>query len=301
MSQNTMPKKENNENAESIKPDNALIMFKQKLARHDRVYGVMIRELYNLSVIPLLSEAGLDFCVLDAEHGSISLKEIKEFALSARSTNLIVLVRIAKNHFDDISRIMDMGVDGIMMASVNTFNDAKQVVSNAKYPPIGSRSYGINKFLGKIGLSRVQGVISNKNHGTPKKIGKTTSADYILNSNKSTIVFIQAESPEFNKNFEAIAKLVQKGEIDGVIVGPADYSLSINKIGEYTNPTFEEYIEQILKYSLNADPKIPIGIHFNNLELTKRWAQKGTNIIIFSTLYDLLKEKLKEIIDILKD
>ena len=52
------------------------------------------------------------------------------------------IVRIAANEAWMVKRALDSGAHGIMVPLLNTAEDARRLVSSAKFPPLGTRGFG---------------------------------------------------------------------------------------------------------------------------------------------------------------
>ena len=90
---------------------------------------------------------------------------------------------------------------------VNTPQEVESIIQHVKFPPLGSRSYGVNRA---------------HNYGL-------NFDDYIKKWNESSSVIIQVESI---KAIENIEKLLEFDEIDGVMIGPYDISGSLGVPGQ---------------------------------------------------------------------
>ncbi|MHA1792076.1 MAG: HpcH/HpaI aldolase family protein [Promethearchaeota archaeon] len=250
-------------------------MLKEKIKKGKEIFGTMIQDFNTPLIIPLLNKFGFDFIVLDQEHAPINFKDIQNFVLAAKDTGIAVITRVSRNSQESISRVMDMGVDGVMVPHVDTLTDAKAIIKSVKYPPVGERSYGIRRILSRFQTS--------------------SSSEFIKKSNIETIIFIQSESRRSIHNIDDILSI---DEIDGVIAGPADYTMNLGKIGKYNDKEFENGMEIVLKSCQKKGKHF--GIHFSNLKLLKYWRKKGMNILLHGTIKTLVQERCEEILAELK-
>ena len=100
--------------------------------------------------------------------------------------------------------------------------DQKNIIQHLKFPPIGSRSYGVNRA---------------HNYGL-------NFDGYIKKWNESSTLIIQVESIEAVNNIE---KLLEFDEIDGVMIGPYDISGSLGVPGETSNQLVIEASHKVIK------------------------------------------------------
>ena len=104
-----------------------------------RKVGIMLSELSSGSLPVLFRAAGLDFFILDCEHGGFDYGAVSRIVLSARLCGITCIVRLADNGRKDIQKFMDMGADGLLLPMTNDASEIMQVVKYAKYRPVGER------------------------------------------------------------------------------------------------------------------------------------------------------------------
>ncbi len=88
---------------------------------------------------------GLDWMVIDAEHGHLDWKEILEHIRAAVRSDTVVLVRVAELNSGLIKRVLDIGADGVVVPWIETAEQLQQAVKFATYPPEGSRGIGAER------------------------------------------------------------------------------------------------------------------------------------------------------------
>src|SRR5262245_7743035 len=88
---------------------------------------------------------GLDFVVVDAEHGHLDWKEILEHLRAAVRSETVMLVRVAALNDGLIKRALDVGADGLVIPFVETADQLRQAVAFARYPPEGRRGLGADR------------------------------------------------------------------------------------------------------------------------------------------------------------
>ena len=250
--------------------------IKHKIRCKAEVLGIMIQDFTDPIIIPTLAELGYDFVVIDQEHGPSDYRTIQNLVIAALPYDMAVLLRPPKIEYEYIAKALDMGVEGLMIPHVDTAEQVRDIIQWVKYPPVGSRSYGMRRILSNIP-------------------GVNTSKEYIRRANEESVIFIQVESPTATKN---IQQLLEPKEIDGVIMGPADYTMNIGCIGEYSHPEFVTAAETVLK-ECNKRGKA-FGIHFGDLDLIKEWQQKGMRLLMYSNIKGLIKKCGADVVKVLK-
>ncbi|MBD3187221.1 hypothetical protein GF325_10360 [Candidatus Bathyarchaeota archaeon] len=251
--------------------------LKKQLQAGRSVTGIMVQDLVEPVIIPLLEACGFDFVVVDREHGPASFNQLQRLALVAKEYRIALLVRPTVGSYECIARVMDMGADGVMVPHVDTPSQAKEVIDAVKYPPVGKRGYGMRKFLSKWG------------DGMP-------SPSYVTRANEEIVVFIQVETPGA---VTRASEMIEMDHVDGIIVGPADLTLNMGLQGQYQHPRFEKHMEDVLDACKEAGKHG--GAHFGSADLALSWKHRGMNILMVGNVKGLIARQGRELVTMLQD
>lgn len=158
--------------------------------------------------IEVMSLSGFDFMVFDAEHAPTNpaLIHLQLAALSAVKTASVV--RIAAQDPTLIKSYLDLGADALMVPSIESAEQAKQVVSYMRYPPQGVRGVG--------GSMRSTDYFRN-------------AAGYYASSNANVCLMAQIETPKGLENLDAIAAV---DGVDVIFFGPNDFAANSGLLGQ---------------------------------------------------------------------
>jgi 2-keto-3-deoxy-L-rhamnonate aldolase RhmA len=250
--------------------------LRQKIKEGQDIVGIMVQDYTNPALIPVLAGAGYDFLVVDQEHGPAGHLDVQNLVLASKNVEMDIIVRSAKISYEYIAKLLDMGAHGLMVPHVDTWEQAQNVIKWSKYPPVGDRSYGMRRFLSKH--------IDFKN-----------AADYIAEANENTSIFIQVESPE---SAAVVDDLLTIKYIDGVIIGPSDLTMNLGIIGQYESEKFTGIAEKVLRSCKKHEKAF--GIHFGDINLTRKWHEKGMNILLHSNVSGLIRKMGTQVVDNLK-
>ena len=102
------------------------------LKKNDPIYGLWVT-LESASITEMAVALGLDWVVIDAEHGYLDWKDINSHISAALRSDTVVLVRIAERSTILCKRALDIGVDGIMipwMEKVEEVEEAEDLRSS---------------------------------------------------------------------------------------------------------------------------------------------------------------------------
>jgi 4-hydroxy-2-oxoheptanedioate aldolase len=115
--------------------------FRSRLAAREPLYGAW-------SVIPsplsarLLAAAGLDYVVIDLQHGGATETDLPALTSAIRLAGAAPIGRVRHAHTADIGRALDLGCEGVIVPNVDSAAQARQAASAVRYPPAGHRSAG---------------------------------------------------------------------------------------------------------------------------------------------------------------
>lgn len=206
----------------------ALKSFRRKLAAGDPVYGLWIT-LESPSLTEMAVALGIDWVVIDAEHGHLDWKEIAEHIRAAVRSDTVALVRIAERNTALAKRALDIGADGIVVPWMETAEQFEEALSDCRYPLEGRRGIG-----GERATAWGQCLV-----------------EHTAEANEHVLVVPLIES------VKAVAAVPAMCQVDGAEVlffGPADFSASAGYRGQWEGPGVAEQILQ-LKDTIRAAGK----------------------------------------------
>ncbi|WP_162917586.1 HpcH/HpaI aldolase family protein [Dongia deserti] len=175
----------------------------------------------------VMAQTGLDFVLMDHEHGQATLPAAIAQLRAIKGTGCAGLMRVPWNDMIYIKRVLDAGIQGIMVPQVNTPEEARAVVAACRYPPLGIRgaaggtrasSYGVD--MGYFGRA----------------------ADELL-------VMVQVETPQAVENAAAIAAV---DGVDVVFIGPRDLSAYMGKLNKFDDPELRALITMVEQATLKS-------------------------------------------------
>jgi 2-dehydro-3-deoxyglucarate aldolase/4-hydroxy-2-oxoheptanedioate aldolase len=90
-------------------------------------------------IAELAAVCGLDWVLLDLEHGCGSEADLPDQLRALRGGPTRGIVRVPGDRPDLVARVLDQGADGVMVPHVDRAEQAEQLVRAASYPPRGQR------------------------------------------------------------------------------------------------------------------------------------------------------------------
>eukprot|EP01136_Pigoraptor_vietnamica_P028449 Opistho-1_new@86023 len=118
--------------------------LKQKLRNRERMFAGWVSYAHP-SITETFARAGFDFMAIDMEHSTISLAEAQRIIAASQSEGVPCLPRPVSHSNDWIKPLIESGADGMLIQMVNTPEQVRALINDIKYPPVGKRSYGVNR------------------------------------------------------------------------------------------------------------------------------------------------------------
>ncbi|MDZ4689045.1 MAG: aldolase/citrate lyase family protein [Planctomycetaceae bacterium] len=194
----------------------ALKAFRRKLAASSPVYGLWVT-LEAPSVTEIAVALGLDWVVIDAEHGHLDWKEIVEHLRATVRSDTVALVRVASLDIGLIKRALDLGADGVVIPWVESAEQFRQAVAFARYPPEGLRGIGAERAT----------------------CWGQCFVEHTAEANENVLVIPIIETV---RTMRQVPLMTQVDGAEVFLFGPADYSSTAGYRGQWEGPGVAEQI-----------------------------------------------------------
>ena len=179
--------------------------FRSRLTAREPLYGAW-------SVIPsplsvrLLAAAGLDYVVIDLQHGGATEHDLPGMTDAIRLAGAAPVGRVRHAHPADIGRALDLGCEGVIVPNVDSAAQALEVAGAVRYRPAGYRSVG--------------GVLAARD----------------------PFCLVMAESAEAVDDLD---RTLDIPGVDGIYVGPGDLSLALGGQPDPDDPALSQALTRI--------------------------------------------------------
>ncbi|OCK80263.1 HpcH/HpaI aldolase/citrate lyase family protein [Lepidopterella palustris CBS 459.81] len=203
-----------------------------------------------------IARCGMDWICVDTEHGNIDDGQMHEAVAAIASCGVSPVVRIAANEAWMVKRALDAGAHGVLVPLLYTADDARRLVSSAKFPPLGTRGFG-SPFP--------TGTFNNE-----------SLTEYLQQANDALVTIVQIETKEALENVNAIAATPG---VDVLLIGPFDLGNNIGHpiLDGIMHPNLHNAISRI-HAAANTNNK-RTGIYCTSGGQAKEYADKGFNMI----------------------
>jgi len=144
-------------------------MFDTSPLREKIHAGQPVLGTWNTLAAPLATEtmavAGLDFQVVDLEHGPFVLGQIHEHVSACEGAKCAPLVRIPTNSDWMVLQALDQGAHGVVVPHVADVESAVNLASALRYQPAGGRGFTPFSKAGGFSNRNVEAHIERSNRG----------------------------------------------------------------------------------------------------------------------------------------
>lgn len=188
--------------------------FKKRLIAGERGNGCWLH-LDSPIAAEILALAGFESFIIDHEHGPGELTGAVRLMQAISATPASPIMRVPWNDPVMLKRALDIGVEGVMIPSVSSADEARAAVAACRYPPRGTRgaAYGLTR-AADYGLS---------------------SQEYVETAHENLLIICQIETRQ------AVAAAAEIAAVDGVdmlFIGPFDLSGDMGRLAQFDDPEF---------------------------------------------------------------
>jgi 2-dehydro-3-deoxyglucarate aldolase/4-hydroxy-2-oxoheptanedioate aldolase len=173
----------------------------------------MMFEFNTTGIARIAANAGAEFAVFDMEHSGWSIETIRMLIATTPKAEMVPIVRIPATEYHFIANVLDMGAMGVMIPMCETADQARLLVSSAKYPPDGRRGAAF--------------AIAHDDYRSE------SIPDVVRSANDETLLIAQIETARGLNNVEEIAAVPG---IDALWIGLYDLTLSLGIPGQMKHP-----------------------------------------------------------------
>src|SRR3954447_13118341 len=246
------------------------------LRRGGTAYGCAIQSYRSAEIPRAFAAAGFDYVFIDMEHGGFDFETVQDMIIAAARTGITPIVRVGELLYSLVSRILDVGGQGIVFPRVEDPALLAEAVTWMRYPPLGKRGYGILPAYIDYELRSM--------------------AEVITHMNGNTLCVVQFESLPA---MERADELLSVTGVDIAMVGPADLSIALGVPGELEHPKMIASIERLIEQA-QAHGVEP-GIQTRTVEQARFWAERGMRFVGAGGEHGLLLAKAREAVSTLRE
>jgi 2-keto-3-deoxy-L-rhamnonate aldolase RhmA len=236
-------------------------------ARSAALFGTWVK-IPAVEVVELLAYAGFDYIVIDMEHAPLTLEFAYTATVVAQGLGLGVLVRAPDRSASLVQRLLDSGVDGLLVPRVINRDMAAAAIEPMLFEPQGRRGLGVTSRAGRWGQDSV--------------------ATYVSRGRERVVRGVQIEDREALQAIDAIAGVPG---LNAIFIGMGDLSLSTGL------PSNHPEIEQLVGHVLDVcrQRQLPCGTAVANVEAARRCVGRGFNFVMVNNDAGMLGMSARDI------
>lgn len=218
-----------------------------RLAAGQPVVALGVRNARGGDIARMARGAGYDALWIDLEHSAMPIDCAVQIAATARDLDMAAWVRVPERDYGVVGRLLDGGAGGIIAPRIETVEEARTVVSAARFAPRGQRSQ--IALLPQFDFRRLP----------PGELNRQADAD--------TVVQILLETERGIANADAIAAL---DGVDILGVGTNDLSADLGCSGNPRDPRLVDACRRVAEAAkrhgkLALIGGVADGAHFRDL------------------------------------
>jgi len=223
----------------------------------------------SLVVADAIAATGIDFLVIDGEHGPIGFETAQGMAIACESRGVSPIIRVGGVIEAEILRALDVGAHGIHVPNVTTAEDARRVVGFAKYAPDGERGFSPFTRAGGYSAANAQRLTRE--------------------ANQNTLICIHVEGEEA---VEHVDSFIEIDGIDIVFVGLYDLSKAMGLPGQVDHPEVLARLENCIG-AIRSAGKVP-GTIANTPAQMRTMLGYGVRYLTYSVDCEMLSRPYRE-------
>jgi 2-keto-3-deoxy-L-rhamnonate aldolase RhmA len=228
--------------------------FREALAAGRMPVGHMVWEFGTRGIAKIVESADVDFVLYDMEHSGFDIDRVWDLIAWSKACSFAPMVRVPQNQYHFLARTMDAGALGVMVANVESAEQAQAIVNAVKYGPLGKRGVA-------LGAAHTDYLVPD-------------AAEYFRAINESSVVICQIESEAGVANAEAIAAVPG---VDCLWVGHFDLSQSMGIPAQFHHPRFLEALQTVVAAARKHGRLL--GVQPGSAEQADEWMALGFNVM----------------------
>jgi 4-hydroxy-2-oxoheptanedioate aldolase len=225
----------------------------------------------SIPIVQVMARSGLDWIIIDLEHGAIDLKDAHAMIAATGGTPLVPLVRVPERDAWHAKAPLDLGALGICFPMTTSGADAQAAARAVRYPPQGERFWG--PFYAPLRWNMTMREYLNVADDEVLSIG--------------TIEHIAV--------LRTIRDVVNTPGLDVAFIGPGDLATSMGLKGDRDHPSVREAISQLEEEILRSP--VVLGGVAPTVDQANAMIKRGYRALVVGFDWSLLQRGISAAID----
>jgi 2-keto-3-deoxy-L-rhamnonate aldolase RhmA len=217
-----------------------------------------------------IAGCGYDYVYLDMELAPNDLMTILHQANAVAAAASHTVVRLPGNDGLLIQRLLDLGIDNLVIPIVESADDAKSAVAATRYPPKGNRSAAAVHRGNRFGVD----------------------TQYIATIADRICLIVQVES---RRGLDNVSEIAAVDGVDGILFGPADLAADLGHLGAATHPDVVAAIAKGVE-RVRSTGRLA-GMSTSDAVAAKDWFGRGCRFVSIGTDLQLLTRSAQQLLE----
>ncbi len=200
----------------------------------------------------VIAGARFDWILIDTEHAPNDLANVHQQLQAMQAYPTSAVVRPAWNDAVLFKRLLDIGVQSLLVPFVQTADEARRAVAATRYPPAGIRC--------------VATTIRANRYGRAK--------DYLRRSHEEICVIVQIETRAAVANIEEIAAV---DGVDALFIAPSDLAADLGHLGDNAHRDVRAAVDAAVRRIVQTGKAA--GILAPIEEDARHWLEAGCSFV----------------------
>ncbi len=169
----------------------------------------------------IVGKAGFDWVTIDLEHGVGTENNLLHQLQALSNSPTFKIVRVEALVRQRVSRLLELGAEGLLFPQIQNTEEAKQAISFMRYPPDGVR--GMATMFRAVDFGQ-------------------SFESYYAGYKEKMLGVLQIETLESLKHLDEIAGI---DGVDVLFIGPADLSLALGVFRQFDHPLYVDAVKKV--------------------------------------------------------
>jgi len=215
-------------------------------------------------IVEILGAAGMDFAVIDQEHGALNPQTVAGMIRASGSTEICPLVRVRDNAAGPVLEALDLGAVGVHVPQIATPDQAEAAVRHTRYPPAGDRGFNPLVRAWSFGAAPIE-------------------EDVLV------VLHLEAEAAVSSAD-----QILSVPGIDVAFLGPYDLSMTLGIPGQVTHERVREAMRAV--GAAAARHNVTLGAYANTVEHAELWLRRGVRYLACGVDQNILLRAATDIV-----
>ena len=231
----------------------------------------MVFEFFTPGIARICANAGAEFVLYCMEHTGIGFETLKPQFAMCRALGVAPLVRVPTTEYHFVARALDAGALGVMVPLVDTAEQARRIVSFARYPPEGRRGAAFG--------------FAHDDYQAGDVVEKMRAI------HQRTLVICMIETRAGLENVEAIAAV---DGVDVIWLGHFDLTNVLGIPGQFSHPQYRDAVKRIAAAATKHGKSA--GYMAASADLGREYLDHGFRMIATGTDQGILQNALSQML-----